>query len=339
MSFQSQLKDLKKGEEFSRSQAAEFLGKILDDESVTDGEIKEMLTVLSKKVIKAEELSGFIDAMRTRMIRIKSVNGAIDTCGTGGDKSGTFNISTASAILVSSAGVPIAKHGNRAATSKCGSADVLEDLGIPIDLSPIDAEIFMQKNDFVFLFAPLFHPALKRLAIIRKELGFPTVFNLLGPLLNPAGVKRQVIGTFSPKNAELIAQVMAKMDYEHAIVLSSQDGLDEASLNSPVDLFEVRGELLTASTVKGLDFGLKPVDNAVLVGGDAKRNAQMIIDSMKPSEALSPQQAVVIFNSAIALHVSGKVKNIQEGIDLATTLITSGKAKSKLDSLRGKSNR
>lgn len=338
MSFETQLMELKKGTDFTRVGAECFLSYVLDNESVTDEQIADMLTALTNKTLLADELSGFIDAMRARMVKLKPVSGAIDTCGTGGDKSGTFNISTASAILVSAAGIPVAKHGNRAATSKCGSADVLEALNIPVDLSYDMAGEYLKKNDFVFLFAPLYHPSLKRLAVVRRQLGFPTVFNLLGPLLNPASVKRQVIGTFSFKNAELIAQVVAQMDYEHAIVLASQDGLDEASLSAPVDIFEICGSKVSALTISGTDYSLKHVDRSELIGGDAIKNASITKAVMKPSEQLSSQQEIVVFNAGIALYVSGKTDTIQAGVELAKTTLSSGKGNEKLHLLTKATN-
>lgn len=338
MSFQSQLEDIQNGKQLGRDDAAVFLGYILDDETVSDEQIAETLTALTKTTLTADELSGFIDAMRARMTRIEAPDGAIDTCGTGGDKSGTFNISTASAILTAAGGVSVAKHGNRAATSKCGSADVLEALGIPVDLSPEAASDYLKQNGFVFLFAPLYHPSLKRLAIVRKRLGFPTVFNLLGPLLNPASVSRQVIGTYSLSNAELLAEVASRMGYEHVIVLCSRDGLDEASLSAPVDIFEVKQDKVTRSTVSGSDYGLEAVKATELIGGDAGLNAKMIVEVMRPSKQLSSQQRVVVFNAGIAFYVAGRADSIAKGVELAQETLLGGKGALKLNALSGEIN-
>jgi anthranilate phosphoribosyltransferase len=336
MNFADSKDAIETGKSLSRAEASAFLGAILDDTNIRDEAIAEVLTALTKKQPTIEEVCGFVEAMQQRMTHIPTVEGAIDTCGTGGDKSGTFNISTASAILVAASGVPVAKHGNRAATSKCGSADVLEAFGIPVDLDPTAAASFLVKHDFVFLFAPLYHPALKRLAGIRKSLGFPTVFNLLGPLLNPAGVKRQVIGTFSLDNAKLLAEVMAKMDhYEHALVLTSGDGLDEASLAAPVIAFEIVGSKIMKSTFLASDFGLNKAAATDLAGDDAQTNARIITNAFEPTPTLSAHQSVICLNTGIALYVAGKANSIKEGIGQAQVVLKSGAALAKLKELQG----
>ncbi len=292
MNFKDYMRLLVAHEQLDRNQAEEFLEYILDDDKLPEEQIAKALTVLTEKGVGAEEVCGFVDAMRKRMTKLPYSGQAIDTCGTGGDKSGTFNISTAAAILLAAGGVNVAKHGNRAATSKCGSADVLEALNIPVDLEPEAASKYLTDYGFVFLFAPLYHPALKRLIGVRKQLGFPTVFNLLGPLLNPAGVKRQVVGTFSLENAQLLAQVMAQIGgYEHAIVLTSDDGLDEASLSAPVNLFEIKGTEVTKSKTKASDFGLEPAEVSELQGGDAKNSASIITEALKPQINSPPTSA------------------------------------------------
>jgi anthranilate phosphoribosyltransferase len=320
--------------DMDRAGAAEFLGCILDDEQLPEGRIAEALTLLTDKTVTVDEVCGFVEAMRARMTRLPYQGEAVDTCGTGGDKSGTFNVSTAAAIVLAAGGVNVAKHGNRAATSKCGSADVLEALGIPVDLGPEDAAKYLEEHGFVFLFAPQYHPILKRLITVRKQLGFPTVFNLLGPLLNPAGVRRQAIGTFSLANAELLAQVMAKIgNYEQAIVLTSDDGLDEASLAAPVTIFEIKGSEVTKRRIQATDYGLESAPVSELQGGDPAENAGIITAALRPAGAPGPQQCVIIFNAGIGFYVSGKGASIEEGVDMARAVLSDGRAERKLQEL------
>lgn len=333
MSFKNYLETITAGKDLSQSQAAEFLSFILDDADISETQIAEALTALTKKSPTVDEIRGFVDAMRARMTHVIAPTNAIDTCGTGGDKSGTFNISTAAAIVLAAGEITVAKHGNRAASSRCGSADVLEALGIPIDLSPEAATVVLRTHGFAFLFAQIYHPSLKKLAVVRKQLGFPTVFNLLGPLLNPAGVKRQIIGTFSLANAQLLSQVMAGMDYEHAIVLTSDDGLDEASLSAPVRLFEINGEVVAESTIRASDFGLEAAEVSELQGGDAAQNAQIITAAFEPTPILTAQQRVIALNAGLGFYVAGKAKSIADGVKQAQAILASGKALTKLREL------
>ncbi len=319
-----------------RSTAQSTLARILDDPDIPDSEIGDFLTGLTKRPVSPDEICGFIDSLRERMIQVPDSGDAIDVCGTGGDKKGTFNISTGSAIVLAAGGVKVAKHGNRASTSQCGSFDVLEALNIPVDLGPEDAARALKDYNFVFLFAQQYHPAYKRIAMVRKQLGFPTVFNLLGPLLNPAGVKRQVIGTFSLKNAELLSQVMARMDYEHAIVLTSEDGMDEASLNAPVHLFEVKDSDISQNTISADNYGLLPAAKDSLAGGTAASNAQIITTALSPSAELSPQQRIIVFNAALGFYTADHSPSIKAGVSKATEVLVSGGASDKLQELSAK---
>lgn len=334
MNFKDYLRLLLAHQELDRNQTEEFLSFIMDDPDLPEADIAKALAALTEKGVSAEEVCGFVEAMRKRMTRLPYEGEAIDTCGTGGDKSGTFNISTAAAIVLAAGGVNVAKHGNRAATSKCGSADVLEALGIPVDLAPDQAAKYLEDHGFVFLFAPLYHPALKRLIGVRKSLGFPTVFNLLGPLLNPAGVKRQVVGTFSPENAELIAKVMAEIgDYEHAIVLTSDDGLDEASLSEPTNLFEIKGAEIEKKRIKPGDYELESADIAELQGGDAEDSARIVREALEPSGKLNAHQRIIVLNAGLGFYVSGQTGTVRQGVGKAVEVLRSGKAAGKLKEL------
>ena len=333
MKFDAYLKRIKGGADLDRADAEAFLSVILDDADLPEAQIAAALTALTDKQVTTEEVCGFVAAMRRRMIHVPTKIEAVDTCGTGGDRAGTFNISTAAAILLAAGGVNVAKHGNRAATGRCGSADVLEALGVPVDLPPEAAAQALRDRQFVFLFAPLYHPSLKRLTIVRRQLGFPTVFNLLGPLLNPAAAKRQVVGTFSAANAELLAGVMAQMDYRHAIVLTSDDGLDEASLDGPVTIYEIKGQNAAKRRLQAADYGLAAAPVSALQGGDAAENAKLITAAFKPAKSLSPHQRIIILNAALGFYVAGAVSTIEAGVKKAAEALNDGRAAAKLQEL------
>ena len=333
MKFEKYLELIRRSNNLSVVEAEEFLSEILDNELISENQVAEALTHLTEKSVSLNEILGFLAAMRARMKRVDVEGSLIDNCGTGGDKSGTFNISTASAIVLAAGGVKMAKHGNRNASSKCGSADVLEALNIPVDLDPEAAAKKLDEDSFVFLFAQKYHPSLKKLAVVRKKLGFPTVFNILGPLLNPASVKRQVIGTYNLDNAKMIADVVARLNYEHAIVLVSEDGLDEASLSAPTNIFDIRGSTVENYLIKPQDYKLEAADKAELLGGDAETNAMIIREIMEPGDELSAAQRVVVLNAALGFYVSGFSETIETGIDMAMKVIKSGKAKQKLTDL------
>jgi len=255
----------------------------------------------------------------------------IDVCGTGGDGVGAFNISTAASFVVAACGVKVAKHGNRAASSKCGSADVLEALGVHIMLIPQQAAAVLKKVGMVFLFAPLYHPAMKQIGPIRKELGVRTVFNFLGPFLNPAGVKRQLIGVPNVAIAKKLAAVAAKLGYQHALIISSADGMDEISLSGPTHIFEVRGKKVISKVINPLQFGMKKTPLSQIVGGDAAQNSAILLEVLEGKK--SSYRDIAVLNSAAALYVAGTAKTIKEGIGIAEKAIDSGKAKEVLEKL------
>ncbi|OGG19852.1 anthranilate phosphoribosyltransferase [Candidatus Gottesmanbacteria bacterium RIFCSPHIGHO2_02_FULL_40_13] len=286
-------------------------------------QIAATLTALRMKGETVNEILGFIICMRSHMVKIRAPGQVIDTCGTG-DGKGTFNISTAVAFVVAGAGVPVAKHGNRGASSLCGSADVLEALGVNINLSPQQAEKMLEKTGFTFLFAPLFHPLLKFVAPVRRELKIRTVFNFLGPFASPAGVKRQIIGAPNIKLAEKLAKVATNLDYEHLLIVSSEDGMDEISLSAPTHIFEVRAKKVQKIIINPKEFGFGEADIMEIKGADAKTNAGIIRRILQGK--VGPQRDIVILNSAAALLVSGKAANLKEGLLLAKKSIESGKA-------------
>lgn len=306
-----------------------FLNDVMQDR-ISPVQLGAILVALRMKGESSEEIVGFIKAMRKNMIRVKAHN-AIDVCGTGGDGRGTFNISTAVACVVAGAGVKVAKHGNRAASSKCGSADVLEELGINLQLSSQEAEDVLNKVGMVFLFAPLFHPAMKNVVAVRKELKIRTVFNFLGPFINPANVERQLIGVPGMEIAKELTEVAKKFDYKHLLIVTSEDGLDEVSTTSKSTLFEVKNNLVKQSLIDPAIYGFKRTSKEKLLGGSARQNAILIRELLQGKK--DAKSDIVLFNSAFALFAAGAVADIKEGIKLAEKSIDTGAAISVLKNL------
>lgn len=304
--------------------------------SVMEGEaapaqLGGMLLALRMRGETVDELTGFVMAMRERVLAVLAPIGAIDTCGTGGDGSRTFNISTAAALVVAAAGVPVAKHGNRAMSSATGSADVLEALGIPIDHAPDEASDALATDGFAFLFAPSYHPAMRHAGPVRRELGVPTAFNLLGPMTNPAGVRRQVIGVADPTAAAKVAHVLHRLGTERAFVVHG-DGVDELPLDGSGIAYDVSHTGVRRRRVDSAALGLASARSAELRGGDANENAQ-IIESIFDG-ATGPRRDVVLLNAGAALLCAGRARTLREGVALAATTIDSGRARALLGRLR-----
>jgi anthranilate phosphoribosyltransferase len=261
----------------------------------------------------------------------------LEIVGTGGDKSNSFNISTTSSIVISACGVPVAKHGNRSASSQCGSADVLEALGVDITVSAEKSKELLDSIGICFLFAQNYHIAMKYVAPIRRELGIRTVFNILGPLANPAGATMQLMGVFDQNLVQPLAQVMANLGVTDGMVVYGQDGLDEISLSGPTTVCEVRNHTFTNYEITPEQFGLQRCSKAELLGGDAQTNAE--ISKMVISGKLhGPKRDVVVLNTACALYIAKKVKTIEEGVAMAIEAIDSGKANEKLEAFIRLSN-
>lgn len=309
---------------------AGFLLEQIIDGKLNPSQIVAVLVGLRTKGESASEIVGFIQTMRKYMIKIHAPK-AIDIVGTGGDGAGTFNISTATSFVVAGCRVKIAKHGNRAASSKCGSADVLEALGVNINLTPEQAEKVFKNVGMVFLFAPYFHPALKQIAPIRKELGIRTIFNFLGPFLNPAGTKRQLLGVPNIEIAKTLAKVAAKLNFIHALLVTSEDGMDEITTTGETQVFEIKGSNLRSYTISPKQFGIKTASKKDLMGADVVSNAKLIKNILKGETG--PKRDVVLLNSAAAFYTAGRVKNIKEGIKLADESIDSGAALKVLENL------
>lgn len=289
-----------------------------------------ILTALRMKGETDDEIIELIKGIRKNMIRVYTGQ-AIDVCGTGGDQFGSFNVSTATAFVTAGTGTKVVKHGGRAVSSNSGSADVLEKLGVNINLTPQRAELIFYKVGMVFLFAPLFHPAMKNIAKIRKELKIRTIFNLLGPFANPASVERQIIGVPNLEIAKKLAEVGRKLSYERLLIITSIDGMDEVSIHSKTIIFEINKQLIKKTVVDPRDFGFKKISKKQILSTTANDSAQIIKNIFNGKKG--PHRDLAVFNSAFALYTAGAVNDIREGILLAERSIDSGKAKRVLENL------
>ncbi len=315
--------------DLSREESRAFLDSVIAGD-MTPAQIGAVLTALRMKGESPEEIEGLLQGMRSHMLMIDAP-GAIDIVGTGGDGSGTFNISTAAAFVAAGAGAKVAKHGNRAASSKCGSADVLETLGVNIQLSPQQAAEVYKKAGIVFLLAPLYHAALKNVVAVRKELKIRTIFNVLGPFANPAGAKREVIGVPNADIAKTMAKVALSLGYEHVIIVTSDDGMDEISTSAKTQAFDVRAGKIRKSIIDPSKLGFKKAKKEELLGGNAEKNAQIVRNILAGKKG--PKRDIVLLNAAFALYVAGIAKDPKEGITLAKDSIDSGRAREALDKL------
>jgi anthranilate phosphoribosyltransferase len=329
--FRSSLIHVMKGHHLSREEARGIMEQMMNGE-LSSVQVASLLTALRIKGEVADELLGFAEGMLAYATPVEhALVDAVDTCGTGGDGAETFNISTTTAIVAAAAGVPIAKHGNRAASSRSGSIDVLEALGVSIPANAQEAQQMLEQLGVSFFFAPLFHQAMKHVMPARKELGFRTCFNLLGPLVNPARVKRQLVGVFSPDLTPLIAQTLASLSVERALVVSGLDGLDELTVTGPTRVSEVYHGKITEYELTPEEIGLSTYPVEELRGGDAEENAEMT-RRVLVGEAGAPRD-VVLLNTAAVLYVADRVKSLPEGIEIAKRTIDSGKARAKLEEL------
>jgi anthranilate phosphoribosyltransferase len=283
-----------------------------------------------------EEITGAVTAMRDKMLRVAAPPGAIDVVGTGGDASGSYNISTCAAFIVAGAGVPVAKHGNRALSSRSGAADVLSALGVAIELTPEAVARCINEAGIGFMFAPAHHPAMKNVGPTRVELGTRTIFNLLGPLSNPAGVKRQMVGVFSRHWIEPLAQVLKNLGSESVWVVHGSDGLDEITTSGPTYVAALENGAVRSFEIAPEDVGLERIKPAALRGGDAKENAQALTDVLKGRKG--PYRDVAVFNAAAGLIVAGRAHDLKQAVALATKAVDSGEAEGRLDRLIAVSN-
>jgi anthranilate phosphoribosyltransferase len=328
--------------DLTRIEAAAAMDAIMSG-AATNAQIAAFLTALRMKGETVEELIGFAQVMRQKVARVRTrtdevaaLTGTdremlIDTCGTGGDASGSFNVSTATAFVVAGSGLKVAKHGNRSASSLCGSADVVETLGVNLDLTPTQVGRCVDDVGIGFLYAPLLHTAMKHVMAARRELGFRTVFNLLGPLTNPAGANAQVIGVAAAALTEPLARVLAELGTFRAFVVHGADGLDEISNTGESRVSEVREGVVRTFAVRPEDFGLPRASIGDLRGGDREQNAQ-IIRAIVDGER-GPRRDIVLMNTAAALVAGTTARDLKEGVEVAARSIDTGAARDKLDRL------
>ena len=319
-------------EDLSRAETEELFGALMDGE-LSEATKAAMLVALAMKGEAPSEIAGAAAAMRRRVIPIPhQVERVVDTCGTGGDGRGTFNISTAAALVAAAAGVPVAKHGNRSVSSRSGSADVLAALGVAIDATPEQAGRALESIGIAFLFAPKLHPAMKEVMPVRRELGVRTLFNVLGPLTNPAGARRQVMGVYAEHLVGAIGQVLLELDCEHALVVHGSDGLDEITTTGPTRVAEVRAGRSQVYDLEPRDLGLERARPEDLLGGSPEDNAKLFAGVL--GGAPGPLADVTALNAAAALYAGGVAADLPDGLARARQAIDSGAAARKLEELK-----
>ncbi|UUV18665.1 anthranilate phosphoribosyltransferase [Fusobacteria bacterium ZRK30] len=326
------------GENLTESQMTYAMTEIMEGR-VSEVHIASFLTALRVKGETPEEISGGAKVMREKAMPIELGDRyTVDTCGTGGDGADTYNISTASAFVVAAGGAAVVKHGNRSVSSQCGSADVLETLGININISLKRIKECIEKIDIGFLYAPAFHSSMKYAAAVRKELGFRTIFNMLGPLTNPAKANGQVLGVFHENLTELMAESMKKIGTEHVLVVHGMDGMDEITITDKTKISELKDGKINTYYIEPEDFGIEKSLKEELEGGTPKKNAEIVRGIFKGSIG-GAKKDILILNSGAALYVGKKASSIQEGVEMAREIIESGKALTKLDELIEMTNR
>jgi anthranilate phosphoribosyltransferase len=332
--FQDMLKRLARHESLSANETA-HLFQIMLNGGATPAQMAGLLTALHMKGETIDELTGAAQAMRAKMLRVEAPINAVDTCGTGGDGTHSLNVSTTVALVVAACGVPVAKHGNRSVSSRCGSADVLEALGVNLHLDAEGASRTLRECGIVFLMAPVFHPNLRHVGPVRRELGFRTMMNLLGPLCSPAGVKRQLLGVFSPELVRPMAEVLHRLGCDYALVVHGGDGSDELSLEYPSPAVEVTPDGLRELVLDAREANLPELSEeeikGTLTGGDAQHNAQALMQFLSGKRSLYRNSTLL--NAAAALIVAGKVETLSEGVTMAAHAIDSGAAKTVLAEL------
>lgn len=326
------IKKVSRGEDLDETEMVSVMNEIMSGEA-TPAAIGSFLTALAIKGETTEEITGAVRVMREKVTRIKcdGRGNVLDTCGTGGDHAGTFNISTMAAIVAAGAGAKVAKHGNRSATSKCGSADVLKELGVNIDAEPEVVEKCMEKANVGFLFAPRLHPAMKHAIGPRREIGIRTIFNILGPLTNPADAKHQLIGVFDQKLTKVMAEVLMRLGSEAALIVHGHDKLDEITLTGPTFAHELIDGKVVEREIKPASLGLTECSSDDLKGGEPDYNAK-IFKQVLAGES-GPARDVTILNAAAALYAARVAPSIEQGLELAAQSIDKGQARDTLGAL------
>jgi anthranilate phosphoribosyltransferase len=336
MSIRDALAKLVLGQDLTRAEARAAMQSLVDGEA-TPSQIAGFAIALRMKGETPEEIAGLAEVMRAAATRVEAGPDVVDVVGTGGDGAGTFNISTVSALVVASAGGRVAKHGNRSVTSACGSADFLEAMGIAIDLPPDAVARCIDETGFGFMFAPIYHPAMRHAGAPRREIGVRTVFNILGPITNPAGARRQLTGVAVPGLGETLARVLGLLGAEHAVIVHGRDGLDEISICAPTQVHEARSGQVRSYVIEPEQFGLARSTIDAVRGGTVEANvrlAQGVFDGER-----GPARDVVLLNAGAALYMAGLAESIQNGIAQAAGELDSGRARNKVEQVAKASQR
>ena len=329
--MRSFVEKLRAKENLSAREIAQVMDRIMSGESRQE-DVADFLVALNEKGATVDEITGAAQLLRKFTLPVKTKHKVVlDTCGTGGDKKNTFNISTITALVVAGAGVAVAKHGNRSVSSKCGSACLLEALGVNLEMDNEGLSECLDKVGIAFLFAQKLHPAMKNVAPVRKALGKETIFNILGPLINPAKATHQMMGVYSRDLLEPMAHVLKNLGLKRALVVHGSDGLDEITTTAKTFVCEYNGKEIISYDIEPGELGLKQANGDDLIGGDIEANAAIARDLLRGAKG--PKRDIVVLNAAYALYTAGKVKNIAEGLDTAGRSLKEGKAQAKLDAL------
>lgn len=318
------------GQSLTMEEASSVMREIMEGEA-TPAQLGAFLTALALKGETTQEIAGMARVMREMALRVEVDGELVDTVGTGGDGKNTFNISTATAFIAAGAGLKVAKHGNRAASGSCGSADVLEALGVQIELSPVSVAQCINEVGVGFMFAPAFHPAMRHAGPVRREIGIRTVFNILGPLTNPAGAQTQLLGVAFPELGEIMAEVLRLLGSHHAMIVHGAGGLDEISLSGDTSVWEVRGGQVEEWTLRVEDTGLPETPIEAIRGGSKEENAATMRRLFQGEQG--PVRDMVLLNSAGVLMVGDKAETIRQGVEMSAGIIDSGAAIAKLDQM------
>lgn len=300
-------------------------------------QIAAFLTALRLKGETVEEITACVNVMRRHVTKVKSQKNLLDTCGTGGDGSGTFNISTISALAAAAAGVTVAKHGNKSVSSRCGSADLLATMGVKIEIEPQRMQRCLNEIGFAFLYAPLLHKAMKYATPVRREMGIRTIFNILGPLTNPAGANYQLLGVYAPGLTEVLAKVLKNLGSKHVLVVHGEDGLDEVTTTGSTQISELKNSRVKTYQINPAEFGIKQARPQDLKGGEPLFNAKLTQDVLRGKGGL--RRDIVLLNAGCAIYAADKASSIKEGIAQAAEAIDSGKAREKLELLKKFTNK
>ena len=318
------------GNALTQKEAAEVMAEIMSGDA-TEAQIGSFLTALRMKGETPEEIAGMARTMIKKALRVEIHSDLVDTCGTGGDGSNSFNISTATAVVVAGTGIPVAKHGNRAASGKCGSADLLEALGVKIDLAPWGVKRCIESIGFGFMFAPVFHPAMKYVAKPRKEMGIRTIFNVLGPLTNPAGAQKQVIGIADKSQGQLLARVLSLLGSRHGMIVHGEDGLDEITISGKTFVWEVQDGNIETYVIDAKELGIMSNHLGEIKGESVADNVAMFRSVMEGQQG--PCTDIVSLNAGAAIYVAGVAGTIKEGQTIARQCLESGSARKKMEQL------